>query len=141
MTISHHLQAFWDSLVDDLCLKEPCYVRVFRVLAEIRDGICDLAGSRESEVLRDIIDIDFIRKQVDIGAFDWGSCKRLVGGVLDSIRRIQAPARDAETHALWKSLSSSMLAADVDQPRILCKALEFLLDRVNVLRIDAANSR
>jgi hypothetical protein len=28
-----------------------------------------------------------------------------------------------------------------DQPRVLCKALEFLLDRINILRIDAANAR
>ena len=28
-----------------------------------------------------------------------------------------------------------------DRPRIFCKALEFLLERVNAMRIDAANAR
>ena len=127
--------------MDDLRLETPCYVRVFRVLAEIRDGICDLAGSRESEAVREAIDLDFIRSQVDIGAFDWDNCKHLVGVVVNSIQRIQPPKRDAETRERWFDMRDRMLAADVDKPRILCKALEFLLDRVNVLRIDAANAR
>ena len=40
-------RAFWDSHVDDLQLAIPCYARVLRVLAEIRDGIADLWGSNE----------------------------------------------------------------------------------------------
>jgi len=29
----------------------------------------------------------------------------------------------------------------VDHPLVFCKALEFLLDRVNIMRVDAANAR
>jgi hypothetical protein len=82
LTHHHHTQAFWDSLVDDLRLATPCYVRVLRVLAEIRDGIMDLAGSREEIFLRDAIDLDFIRQQAEAGLYDWASCTKLVASIV-----------------------------------------------------------
>ncbi len=122
----------------------PCYVRVLRVLREIRDGINDLSsdGGPVSAAILEVIDIDFIKQQAELNAFGWDNCKTLVGAVVDIIRRIQSPNRDAETQALWVTVGSNMLAADADKrPLMLCKALEFLLNRVNVLRIDAANAR
>ena len=139
--LTYHPQAFWDSLVDDLILDRPCYVRVLRVLCEIRDGISEVAGSRESASIHEAIDLDFIRQQADLGAFGWDSCKNLVGAVVGIIRRVQAPKRDTETQERWVAVGGDMLADDADRPRVLCKALEFLLDRVNMLRIDAANAR
>jgi hypothetical protein len=134
-------QAFWDSLADDLKLEIPCYVRVLRVLSEIRDAIVDLAGSRESDAIKEIIDIGFIKTQAEQGAFGWDSCKHLVGGVVSVIQRVQAPHRDTETREKWMVVGSSMLNPDISQAGVFCKALEFLLDRVNALRIDAANTR
>lgn len=32
------------------------------------------------------------------------------------------------------------MATSEDQPRVFCKALEFLLERVNAIRIDSANA-
>jgi hypothetical protein len=122
----------------------PCYVRVLRVLREIRDGISDLSNNEGpvSAAILEVIDIDFIKQQAELNAFGWDNCKTLVGAVVDIIRRIQSPNRDAETQALWVTVGSNMLAADADKrPLMLCKALEFLLNRVNVLRIDAANAR
>ena len=134
-------QAFWDSLVDDLrLLPTPCYVRVLRVLAEVRDGMSELAGSIEVSAIHEAIDIDFIRRQVELGVYEWDNCKRLVGTVVGIIRRLQAPKRDADTQEKWLTVGSNMLAA-TDRPRALCKALEFMLDRINLMRIDAANSR
>ena len=144
--VFHHIresfhQAFWDSLADDLKLTTPCYVRVLRVLSEIRDAIVDIAGSRESDAIKEIIDIGFIKTQAEQGAFGWDSCKHLVGGVVSVIQRVQAPHRDTETREKWMVVGSSMLNPDISQAEVFCKALEFLLDRVNALRIDAANTR
>ncbi len=117
-------------------------MRVLRVLSEVRDGISDLAGTRESTAVREVIDVDFIKDQVELGAYDWGACKRLVGGVVTIIRRVQSPMRDGETQQKWLQVGASMLAAEsIDRPRVMCKALEFLLDRVNAMRVDAANAR
>eukprot|EP00291_Cryptomonas_curvata_P026192 CAMPEP_0172174800 /NCGR_PEP_ID=MMETSP1050-20130122/13871_1 /TAXON_ID=233186 /ORGANISM="Cryptomonas curvata, Strain CCAP979/52" /LENGTH=643 /DNA_ID=CAMNT_0012846827 /DNA_START=422 /DNA_END=2354 /DNA_ORIENTATION=- len=135
-------QAFWDSLVDDLKLASPCYVRVLRVLAEIRDGINDLAGSKESGSISEAVDLEFIKQQAEQGLYGWDNCMRLIGSIVAVIQRVQAPKRDDETRARWKQVGQAMQeAAGADQPRAFCKALEFLLDRVNAMRIDAANAR
>jgi len=135
-------QAFWDSLVDDLKLASPCYVRVLRVLAEIRDGINDLAGSKESGSISEAVDLEFIKQQAELGLYGWDNCMRLIGSIVAVIQRVQAPKRDDETRARWKQVGQAMQeATGEDQPRAFCKALEFLLDRVNAMRIDAANAR
>jgi hypothetical protein len=136
-------QAFWDSLVDDLKLSPPCYVRVLRVLAEIRDGVADLAGSSEwAGRIAEAVDLGFIKQQAELGLYGWDSCMRLIGCILAVIQRVQAPRRDDETTARWKQVGQAMQEATADeQPRAFCKALEFLLDRVNAMRIDAANAR
>jgi hypothetical protein len=135
-------QKFWDSLIDDLKLASPCYVRVLRVMAEIRDGIADLAGSREATSIRDVLDIELIKQQVEIGAFGWDSCMKLVGSVVSVIKRIQAPGRDSSTRERWREVGLAMQNAEIcDHARIFCRALEFLLDLVNILRVDAANAR
>ena len=135
-------QAFWDSLVSDLSLAVPCYTRIVRVLVEIRDGISVLAGPQEA--IADVIDIDFLRQQSEAGALGWEICARIIVAVVDVIRRTQVPAREAETASKWADVQSSMLEAEAHvgrQPRTFCGALEFLIDRINAMRIDAANAR
>ena len=134
--------AFWDSLVDDLKLATPCFVRVLRVLAEISDGVRDLSGSLEAGSITEAVDLDFIKQQAEAGLYGWGSCLGLVSAIVGVIQRVQAPKRDVETKTLWDKVSQAMQSAAVEeQPKQLCKALEFLLDRVNAMRIDAANAR
>ena len=56
--------------------------------------------------------------------------------------QVQAPRRDEESKTRWKPVQEAMeSAAAEDQPSAFCKALEFLLERVNAMRIDAANAR
>ena len=137
-------QAFWDSLVDDLKLPSPCFVRVIRVLREIRDGINDLACSREGSAINEVIDIENIEQQASVAAITWANCMNLIAGVVSIVQRVQAPKRDDETLQKWRAAAHLMRDAELqqqDQPRAFCKALEFLLDRINVMRIDAANCR
>jgi hypothetical protein len=122
-------------------LPTPCFVRVLRVLTEIRDGIAELAGYRQSQAIHEVIDIDFIKRQTEQGAYEWISCQRLIGAVVNIIQQVQSPGRDASTLERWNIVRSSMMGPDIEWPTVLCNAFEFLLDRVNVLRIDAANAR
>ena len=130
------MQAFWDSLIDDLKLPTICFVRVLRVLAEIRDALVEVAGSREA--VDEVLDIPFIKNQAELGLYGWESCTRLLGGVVSIIQRVQEPKREAETRVLWAAVWST---GSADQAVVFCKALEVLLGRVNILRIDAANAR
>jgi hypothetical protein len=113
------------------------------VLGEIRDGINDLAGSREAGNIAEAVDLDYIKKQAEQGLYNWSSCKNLIAAIVSVVQRVQAPKRDEETKAKWKETSDLMSEASTseEQPRAFCKALEFLLDRVNAMRIDAANAR
>ena len=135
-------QAFWDSLVDDLELSPVCFVRVLRVLAEIRSGIEDLASAVWSSRIVEVIDLDLIKQQIDNGAITWEGCVSLIDSVVGVIMRVHAPKRDKETTEQWNELHGKMLVSDLaDHSRLFCDGLSFLLGRVNVMRIDAANAR
>ena len=74
--------------------------------------------------------------------YKWSSCTSLIEGIVTVVQRVQAPKRDKETKEKWSDVKAGMVAvAKEEQPRAFCKALEFLLDRVNAMRIDAANAR
>ena len=135
------LQQFWESVADDLRLSVPCYVRVFRVLRDIKDALCELAGGREVSATMELLDVDFIKRQLKNGAFSLEDCKRLFVSVVGIIRRIQAPKRDAEVNDKWKLLSDDMILGGGDQPKAFQVALRFMHDQINLLRIDAANAR
>ena len=88
------------------------------------------------------MDLDFIRQQAEAGLYTWDSCRGLVGAVVQVIQRVQAAGRDEETRARWGLVEQGMREASAEgRPRALCVALEFLLDRVNAMRVDAANAR
>jgi hypothetical protein len=133
-------KAFWDSLVDDLKLAVPCYVRVLRVLVEVRDGIVDLVGVRDD--IMDIIDVEFIQTRVESGNYSFGDAMALIRATVGVILRTQAPRRDAETKEKWELLQTAITSVTQDTAaQVTCDCLAFLLDRVNAMRIDAANSR
>ena len=135
---SFHRQ-FWDSLEDDLKLEYPCYVRVIRVLGQICDGIHDLC---ETSGIREVVDLEFISQQAQAGLYSWQSTEKLLAGILCVIERVQLAKRDSETRTKWEALLlEAANSQDASPHRALCNQLEFLLNRVNVMRIDAANAR
>ena len=136
-------RAFWESVIDDMLLPTPCYARICRVLEEVREGVCDLAGEEIREQANDILDTEHIKTRVQNGAFGWDDCKSLVGGAVGLIRTIQTPRREEDIQAKWAEIGAGMDAAVTAeiQARSFTVALEFLLDRVNLCRVDAANAR
>ena len=146
-----HTQAFWNSLCDDLRLDTPCFIRVIRVLSEIRSGICESCNRASvHDAAAAAIDIDFIQTQIDAGAYGWDNCKRLVVAVVGIVEQIQSPTRVSRTRTQWTVLQKSMQRVEEekeitttasDKSVVLCEALEFLLGLISALRIDSANSR
>ena len=56
--------------------------------------------------------------------------------------QLQATSRVVETGAKWVPVCQAMESATAEErPRAFCKALEFLLERLNAMRIDTANAR
>jgi hypothetical protein len=130
--------AFWASLATDL--RMSCFVRVMRVLVEVRDGLVEVAPASYAAQAAEVLDMDLIKQQVDAGLCTWENCQALVASVVALIRRAQSPKRDDETAKRWAALAQEAAEAS-DKPVVLCRGLEFLLDRVNAMRIDAANAR
>jgi T-complex protein 11 len=153
--------AFWKSLADDLRLDPPIYVRVLRVLDEIRDGIHDLASGggvwKGFEGINDVIDIKFIQDQIENKAFEWTACVKLVEDVVSILGQLchsdkgatkrkfdEEPAYIHSHMSSWGFLQNEMKDAADDgtkQPGVFCSALQFLLDYTKAVRIEVANSR
>ena len=129
-------KSFWESLIVDLELSPPCYVRLLRVLIEVRDGLIEVAPPSEAARAAELLDMQIIKQQADAGVYDWAGCNALVASVAVVIRRAQSPRRDVEAAEKW-----TVVVQAGEGPKAVCLGLEFLLDRVNTLRIDAANTR
>ena len=115
-----------------------------RVLAEIRDAFLELVNA-ESSIGQEIsasMDISHIEEQLKAKAYEWESSRHLVGFCISVIMRIQHPSRFEEAEREWKVVGKEMLeASEADQPHTFCNALKFILERINKMRIDAANAR
>ena len=135
--------AFWDSLADDMRLEPPCYVRVLRVLQEIRDGIAKINGEGTKLQIYSVIDLELIQSRVRADALHWDEIIALVFNAVKIIRQVQSPACDVETGKKWDEVRQLMESATEtsDRPGAFCKSLEFLLDRTNALRTVAVNTR
>jgi hypothetical protein len=124
-------QAFWNSIADDMQLTpEPCYTRANKVMKEISDGLVVFSSG---ENVQDLLDDLQVPTSID-------ACMILTNRVLDVIRTIQSNNRREETEFKWIESRAEMRSA-ATVPKAVCVALEFLLDRVNALKIDAVNLR
>jgi len=96
----------------------------------------------ESHAIREVLDIDFIQQQTEAGLCGPERCKALIAGVVDILRRFQTAKRKESLEAEWKALEAKMDAAmDGEHEQVFCNGLEFLMDRVHLLRIDQSNAR
>jgi len=143
VTDSRKRDALWESLARDLTQSPPFYPRVISLLKDIRDGISDLTAGTEKDI---IIDVDFIKTRVDQGAFySWSESRNLIYSVTQIIQRVQYPSRDEDTSKLFKEVKAMMESCSSGEPEeystAFCKGLKFLFDRINIMRVDAANAR
>lgn len=135
------MQDFFDGLVDDLQLANPCYTRVVRVLCNIRDHLASFAGGRVYAATNAAINVGIIKLKVELELYEWGECRLLISSIVGIIRQVQYPKRDVDFNAQWASIDAEMgSCAKCDQPVAFCKALEFLVNSVNTHRIDVTNT-
>lgn len=145
--------AYWDSMVDDLTDEPPSFSPVLNVLATIRTGIEELSQHQpEAHQIRDIIDIDHIKIQLQEKSLDFKGCERLIDGIVGVVvsmhLRMKAVERGDETLSLWKACQAEMklanddkACANGDRARAVCKALQLVLARVHTIRVDTANNK
>ena len=138
-------RCFWQSLVDDLKLEVPAYSRLLRVIQEIHDGILDFVGA-ENNMVRSIImqclDTKKIEQQFIRGEFNWEQRKLLITYTAGMFQIPESPNRYDQAEETWNEMRKKMDEASREEEEVVfCDALEYLLNRLNALRTDAANKR
>ena len=122
----------WDFLRRDLEQNPPNYSNVLKVFKEIRDGIKCLSGMRlllvqyllflfsaendevcadvsnHAAIIGEIIDIDFIKDQMQKEVYGWKECQKLTSDIVSVIMKIQIPRHDEETMSLWNQINNAL---------------------------------
>ena len=133
---------FWNSLENDLKCTIPSYSKVLQILKKINDEINDLTKDLENINILEIININFIKQQIEANLYTWINFNQLILSIVEVIQKIQVPQRNNETKEQWELISKQIYDASVDeQPQVLCNSLKFIINCFNSIRIDLANER
>jgi len=123
-------QGYWDELVEQLDLPFAFHGHLLSVFSMIETRLSHVhSGTKKA------MNLSRLKKE----DFQWSSCTRVVGEVVAIILDTQQPEREAEMREQWRNIGRSML----DEPnnsKVLCSALQFLLDRANLLLLDKVNT-
>ena len=129
-----------------MTLEIPFFGRALRALEEIKDGLVFSCSASYKLRVDEVLDIPFIKAQVEAGLFVWDDCHQLMKACLVLILDRQAPVRRAETTSRWQALEADMVMRDqpdLDRMRRLSFAscLEFFFDCIQTIRNDSANAK
>jgi hypothetical protein len=73
--------------------------------------------------------------------FSWIDCTNLISSIVHIIKRVQLPTRDTSLRIEWEKVRLVMEATPSLNAKALVGGLRFLMDRLAILRVDAANLR
>lgn len=135
---------FWKNLEDDFKYTIPSYTRLLQILIVIREGINNITKYRNADYMIEIIDINYIKQQIETKMYTWNNCIELILSILKVIKQIQSQERDKETKEKWELINQQMIDASIninEQPQTLCKALKFARNHINAIRIDIVNAQ
>jgi len=136
-------RSFWDSIVEGLNHPEtPDFTSVFQVMDEIRAKLEVLVPPAEAQTVATILDVRSVKAKVAGGCFSWGEGREMVTSVMRMITRTQIVTRDDETRSLWAGVQETLNdTTPGGGAKAFCHALEFLLNRVDMIRLDKTNAR
>ena len=117
-------KAFWDLTNDHF--KENNFTEIFIILEHILELLGNLSPSRKDYFVS-IIDIPFIRQQVEHKVFNKIDIETLATQLISILETIQAPIHDIETRELQKNLNEN----GVYLPDFLKQVLENLTTTAN----------
>lgn len=133
--------AFWDSLIFDLQLRNPCYTRIQRVLCEVRDGLKEMSGQNMHAAI-ELVYLDDINARGESKLLDFKYWLGLFESFSDLFKRIQPPKRDEEFLKHRVELTERIKSMDVTvDPLVVVDICRVLLHFLNCTRVDAANAR
>jgi hypothetical protein len=114
---------------------------VLRILSDLKASVVEIAaasGTRTgaSQKIETVVDIDFIKAQLDAEAFSWKCCQKLFIDVMSILSEFHS-AKTA-----WLDIEKKMSEAehdDVKRPDAFCEALHFIKDHITAIRRKVLN--
>jgi hypothetical protein len=135
-------RAFWESLVSDLLLEDPCYFRVIRVLNEVSTGMSEFSP-RIATQMAEALDTEHLQTMMNTRSFAWPDIRSMVSGVVSIITPAVNAHRADTFNARWAEITELFDGAETleTRARAFTTALEFMMQTMNTCRVDAANTR
>ena len=135
--------AFWANALLEMNNNPPCYTMILRALVEVHTALTDIAPAHQRHAIAQIVDAAYIQQQTAMDLWTWDECKQTLENLARGVSSVQAWRRETSFHAGWVPLAEQLTAATdpAEQKQLICSVLAFLLERVNLSRIDAANVR
>jgi hypothetical protein len=116
------------------------------VLTEILDRLASLLSPAEKATIMEVLDLSLIKQQTEAGLYsrqDWITQFASIVNVITIVsRQVQSESRQALTASGWQELEIALKSAEESAwPTLLCRCLEFLLGRVDAIRVDSGIAR
>ncbi len=112
---------------------------MFNNLEEIRANIVTYGSGAVGAVAQEMIDIDFIRQQMERGVFGWEEWCVLVARVYGVLKNVQSAERGVKSNSEWLKVSEQV--KDESPARKFCCSFRFLRLQSSLLQIDDSNAR
>ncbi len=97
------------------------------------------ASEAVGAIVQEMIDIDFIRQQMELGVFGWEEWCVLVARVYGVLRHVQSADRQVKSNIGWLRLAEQV--KDEGPARKFCFGFRFLKTQSSLLQIDNSNAR
>ena len=98
---------YWSALVDSLRASPPSYNRLMNILEGLRGSMLKTGIREDMAVVAEVLDIDFIRRRVEIsGSRVLIPIYRVISTLVPVFRRLQSAHREVVFDALWAAIKA-----------------------------------
>jgi len=141
-------KAFWDVVTDSLRGDKPDYSQLINLVKEVRDSLQELAPKGWKEEIFGNIDLEILSQVLESGSKDTEYLRQILQYSLDMVRKLSAPAREAEMKRSHDILLSELAASsEVNDNGIssfviaVIKGLRFTLEEIKELHVEVSKAR
>lgn len=141
-------KAFWDGIMESVEKDASNYSRVYDLMREVRDEICQITPDSWKQEVFEAIDMDILSQVLKSGNLDMPYLGKVLEFALVTLQKLSAPGNEAELKAshgkFLDNLSETCQSADVSkksQYLVLVRGLCFVLEQIQELKQDISKAR
>ncbi|CAN6458474.1 unnamed protein product [Victoria cruziana] len=140
-------KVFWEDVHNNISQQERNYDRIIQLVKEVRDELCAIAPHSWREEIVEAIDLDVFSQMLHSGINDLAYLGAILEFVLDSLRKLAAPAKEDYMKIAHKNLLSELNEiangrnADGSFPLATVKGLRYVLEQIQILKQEISLSR